>query len=118
MCHVLIIEDEALIALDLQDLLEGEGATSVMIAATQDEAIAAARLQMPDLITSDVTLREGTGPHAVRAIIAELGPVPVIFITATPHACHTVDVPAVILGKPLAYSQITTAFHELARRHR
>jgi CheY-like chemotaxis protein len=34
MCHVLIIEDEALVAMDLQVCLEGLGATSFAFAET------------------------------------------------------------------------------------
>ena len=60
--HVLIIEDEPIIALDLEWLLEGEGAASFSFAASQDEVIACARMHRPDLITSDVTLAGGTGP--------------------------------------------------------
>ena len=87
MCHVLIIEDEALIALDLQDMLSTAGATSFSFAETEREAVDAARIQRPDVIMSDVMLREGTGPHAVESIQGEMGPLPVIFITSTPLAC-------------------------------
>jgi hypothetical protein len=68
-------------------VLEDEGATSFDFAETQQEAVAAAGAHPPALITSDVGLREGTGPLAVAAIQARLGPVPVMFITATPEDC-------------------------------
>ena len=113
-CHVLIIEDEALIALDLQDLLEAHGATSISIAETQADAVEAARTRRPDVITSDVTLREGTGPKAVEAILAELGQLPVIFITASPEACIPCPPPARIMEKPLRHGAIVSAFRELA----
>ena len=48
MCHVLIIEDEPLVALTIQDMLEDEGATSFDIAATQADAVAAALHHRPD----------------------------------------------------------------------
>ena len=114
MCHVLIIEDEPLIAFDLQDLVEANGATSVAIAKTQAQAIVAARLHRPDIITSDVTLREGTGPEAVEMIFDEAGPMPVIFITATPEACSQCSQAAVILGKPLRYREIAATFRQMA----
>ena len=50
MCHVLIIEDEVLLALELQDLVRDHGAKSFSIAATECTAIAAARIQKPDFI--------------------------------------------------------------------
>lgn len=110
MCHVLIIEDEALIALDLQDILAATGATTFAFAETEQEAIDAARLRRPDVITSDVMLREGTGPRAVETILDEMGPVPVIFITATPHACLPCHAPARILSKPVTDAAVRQAF--------
>lgn len=114
MCHVLIIEDEVLIALDLQGLLEGLGATSFAFADTQVEAVDAARERRPDLITSDVALLEGTGPEAVEIILKELGPVPVIFVTGTPEACRSCGPPARVLSKPLHRPTFSSAFRELA----
>lgn len=114
MCHVLIIEDEALIALDLQDVLSGAGATSFDFAETQADAVAAARLRRPDVITSDVMLREGTGPNAVADIQSEMGPMPVIFITATPKDCVPCPAPARILPKPVAKAALLDAFRAIA----
>lgn len=79
MCHVLIIEDEPFIAMDLQQLLEEQGATSFDFADSEDEAVAAAMQRRPDIITSDVKLTKGTGPAAVLTIHEQLGQIPVIF---------------------------------------
>ncbi len=114
MCHVLIIEDEILIALDLQDLLETHGADTFAFASSEAEAIRAARERKPDFITSDVALTKGTGPRAVEVILQEIGPVPVLFITGTPEACSPCPPPARILGKPLSYPAIVSAFQEMA----
>ena len=114
MCHVLIIEDEALIALDLQDMLSTAGATTFSFAETEREAVDAARVQRPDVIMSDVMLREGTGPHAVAAIQGEMGPLPVIFITATPEACTSCDPSAVVLCKPIIDARVREAFRAVA----
>ena len=111
MCHVLIIEDEALIALDLQDMLAAGGATTFAFAETEQEAVEQARRHRPDVITSDVMLREGTGPRAVATIQREMGPLPVIFITATPGACTPCDASAHILAKPVSDSAVRRAFH-------
>lgn len=101
MCHVLIIEDEPYIASMLQELLEHEGATSTAIAATEQAAVELALASPPAVITSDVCLAEGTGPVAVKRIRAQVGDIPVIFITATPDACDPCDPPGVILEKPV-----------------
>lgn len=114
MCHVLIIEDEPVIAMILQDLLEEEGATSVAIAVTEEEAIASALACRPAVITSDVKLIEGTGPHAVQRICESLGNVPVIFITGTPDDCRPCAPPGRILTKPIDHRAVVAAFHELS----
>ena len=114
MCHVLIIEDEVLIALDLQEMLASAGATTFSFAETERAAIDAARLRRPDVILSDVMLREGTGPKAVATIQRELGPLPVIYVTATPEACAQCDPPARVLTKPVATTAVRAAFRAVA----
>ncbi len=112
MCHVLIIEDEPMIAMLLQDVFEDAGATSFTFAATEQDAVALALYRVPDVIASDVRLIEGNGPEAVRRIRAELGDVPVIFMTASPEACQPNLPLGVILNKPLSLNEITAAFRQ------
>jgi CheY-like chemotaxis protein len=47
MCHVLIIEDEALVALHLETILADYGATSFSFAETEAEAVRQARRRLP-----------------------------------------------------------------------
>ena len=115
MCHVLIIEDEWLIADLLADIVEEAGATSIATAMTEHEAVSAARERTPKIILSDVNLAEGTGPCAVRTITAETGLIPVIFITATPEDCYPCDPPSVILHKPVQRRVVVETFRRLAR---
>ena len=114
LCHVLIIEDEPLVAMDLEALLSSEGATSFAFAASQDDAVAEAAAHRPAIIMSDVNLLEGTGPLAVAAIVNCLGPIPVIFITATPEACSPCDPATTILPKPFDRPAVARAFRRLA----
>lgn len=113
MCHVLIIEDDALIALHIQMLLEDQGVTSFGVATTQSDAIRAAQQRRPDLICSDVALTEGSGPHAVEIIVQENGPTPTIFITGTPEQCMPCAPPAVVLCKPVSSEKLERTFHRL-----
>ena len=115
MCHVLIIEDEPMIAMLLQDVFEDAGATSFTFAATEQDAVALALRRVPDVIASDVHLLEGTGPQAVLRIRAELGDVPVIFMTATPEDCRSCFSFGVVLNKPVSLQELTTAFQQVAR---
>lgn len=110
MCHVLIIEDEPMFAMLLQDTFEEVGATSFSFAATETDALWLAQQERPALIASDVHLLEGTGPEAVRRIRAELGDVPVIFITATPGDCRPGSPSGTILSKPVTSFQVADAF--------
>ena len=113
MCHALVIEDDPFIAMQVEDVLRAGGAGSVDIAATEDDAVAAAMRHRPDFIASGVQLIEGTGPAAVATILARLGPVPVIFITANPDACSVFHGRAEILTKPVSFTTILQAFRRL-----
>jgi CheY-like chemotaxis protein len=98
--HVLIIEDDFLTAMFLADLLGDLGFISHAFAATEDDAVAAARRQCPDLITADVRLQTGSGIAAVRAICREK-PIPVIYVTASPgEVAHIPD--AIVVDKPVS----------------
>ena len=81
--HALIIEDEALIAMAIEDALRGCGFTSFEVAVSAAEAVAAAARKCPDLITADVELRPGCGIAAVQSICSDQ-PIPVLFITGSP----------------------------------
>jgi CheY-like chemotaxis protein len=116
MCHVLIIEDEPMIAMLLQDLLEEAGATSFAFAATEQDAVCLAVQQRPSVITSDVRLLEGTGPHAVKQINDALGEIPVVFVTATPDAVDHVQAPAAVLLKPFSTVAALAVFQNVISR--
>lgn len=112
-CHVLIIEDEPLVAMHLSEVLREEGAKSFSFAATQEDALASAVANPPDLVTSDVKLLRGTGPLAVEAIHKKLGEIPVIFVTGTPAECEPCAPPGQVLCKPVDEKRLAAVFHEL-----
>jgi len=82
--HALVIEDEILIALEIETLLEDLGYNSFDIATSPREAVALAKARRPDLITADIRINEGTGLEAVDAIHAVRGQIPVVFVTGNP----------------------------------
>ena len=114
MCHVLIIEDEPMIAMLLQDMLEEAGATSFAFAATEKDAVELAVRHVPAVITSDVRLLEGTGPRAVEQIHELLGEIPVIFITASPESCRQGIPASVVMVKPVSCREVATVFQQIA----
>ena len=113
MYHVLIIEDELLIALNIEAILSDNGATSFDFADTEAGAVAAAEIHHPEFIVADVMLKEGAGPAAVQTIRALLGDIPVIFVTGTPEACHPCNPPARVFEKPMNEASIARAFREM-----
>ena len=113
MCHVLIIEDDAIAAPDIRDTLKGAGATSFSFAESEREALRVARQTRPDLITSDVMLASGSGPRAVMSIRAEMGPCPVIFITATPDQCEPCE-GHFVMEKPFGSDRLKEIFCRMA----
>jgi DNA-directed RNA polymerase specialized sigma24 family protein len=99
---VLIIEDEPIIALDLQTLVEDLGHNVLEIARTHREAIAAMKTLQPGMILADIQLADGSsGLEAVNEILGSME-VPVVFITAYPERFLTGDrpEPAFLITKP------------------
>ena len=62
--NILIIEDEALIAMDLQSLVENLGHEVKGIARTRSEAVALAKNKRPGLILADIQLADGSSQLA------------------------------------------------------
>jgi len=79
--HALIIEDEMLIALEVESLLHDFGFASCDIVDNADDAVKSALAHRPDLITADLRIVGGAGTEAVEAITERLGPVPHIYVT-------------------------------------
>jgi CheY-like chemotaxis protein len=100
--RVLIIEDEPIIALDLENLVSELGHKVVATASTCQDAIAKAHAEKPGLILADINLGEGgSGIDAVSAILATFD-IPVIFITAYPEKLLTGErpEPTYLIAKP------------------
>jgi len=99
---VMIIEDEPLIAMDIEVLVEGLGHEVAGIARTHSEAAALARRTNPGMILADIQLADGSsGLEAVNELLQEID-VPVIFITAYPERLLTGErpEPAFLVTKP------------------
>lgn len=110
MCHTLIIEDEYLLAELMGEWAQEAGAQSLDFAPSEDEAVKTAVANPPAFIISDVMLTQGTGPRAVARITALLGPIPTMFVTGTPEACHPCDDAVAIISKPTSSAEIAAAF--------
>lgn len=112
--NVLIIEDEPIIAADIEGLVEDLGHVVDSIAATHKDAVGAVADRKPGLILADVQLADGSsGIEAVDEILKSIK-VPVIFITAFPKRLLTGDKPepAYLISKPFKPENVKAAISQ------
>lgn len=99
---VLIIEDEPIIAMDLEGVVKELGHRVTGIARTRTEAVEMATGRRPGLVLADIQLADGSsGLDAVNEML-ETFSVPVVFITAYPERLLTGErpEPAFLITKP------------------
>ncbi len=109
--RILIIEDEAVIAMDLSDLVQSAGHSVCAVESTASGAVEAARRELPDLVLADIQLADGSsGIDAVKDILASFE-VPVIFITAFPDRLLTGErpEPTFLITKPYSPDMVRAA---------
>jgi CheY-like chemotaxis protein len=112
--NILIIEDEALIAMDLQSLVENLGHEVKGIARTRTEAVALAKNKDLGLILADIQLADGSsGLDAVNDLLNTFE-VPVIFITAYPERflTGTRPEPAFLITKPYQPAMVSAVISQ------
>jgi CheY-like chemotaxis protein len=78
--RVLIVEDESLVAMNMELTLAEAGFRVVAVVDTEKDAIEAAQRLKPDIVLMDIALREGDGIAAAAEIVRMLK-LPVIFVT-------------------------------------
>jgi CheY-like chemotaxis protein len=111
---VLVIEDEPIIAMDIQALVRRAGHRVVGVAATEAQAVALAASLRPGLILADINLgRGGDGSRAVARILETMR-VPVIFVTAYPERLLTGEgrEPAFVVTKPFDPTSLAVATYQ------
>jgi two-component system, response regulator PdtaR len=117
--RVLVVEDEALVALDIESVLRASGFVVVDVVDTQDEAVAQARRLSPDVIVMDITLRQGNGIAAARAIGRRA---PVIFVSGNTDPKTLAEAraiePAAFLSKPFASQELVRLVTEALKSKR
>jgi CheY-like chemotaxis protein len=111
---VLIIEDEPIIALDIETLVKELGHSVTGIARTHKEAIALVAQRRPGLVLADIQLADGSsGLDAVAEILQTID-LPVIFITAYPERLLTGarPEPAFLITKPFQPDAVKAAISQ------
>jgi CheY-like chemotaxis protein len=110
--RVMVIEDEAIIAMDIVDIVTQIGHSVTGIARTRSEAVTLAARERPDLILADIQLADNSsGIDAVNDILGQFDDIPVIFITAFPERLLTGvrPEPAFLITKPFSEDQVRSA---------
>ncbi len=110
---ILIIEDEPIVAMDLETIVEEIGHKVVGVARAGRQAVALAAERKPELIMADIELANGdSGIEAVNEIVSAESR-PVVFITAHPRlylsAAENRPEPASILAKPFNPDSVKAA---------
>src|SRR5437868_4391528 len=106
--RVLVIEDDALIALLLSELIAGMGHDVCATAATEAEAVIAAARHRPDLMIVDAGLGRGSGVTAVEEIL-RAGPVAHLFISGDAGRVQTRRPDAIAVRKPFRQAELARA---------
>lgn len=120
--RLLIVEDEELLALELQERLRRLGYDVVATAATGAEAIAAADTARPDLMLMDIRLAGGMDGIEAARIAQQRIDVPVVFLTAHSddgtfnRAKHAVA-PYGYLVKPISEPELRTTVALALHKH-
>ena len=115
---VLIVEDEFLVAADLEATLEDLGFTPIGIAPDAKTAAELA-IHQPDVAFVDLNLRDGpTGPSIAQRLVDDYG-VAVIFVTANPRQLNgKLNGALGVITKPLSAMAIEPVINYAIQRRR
>ena len=80
--QILVVEDEAVVAMDIQSKLKDLGYSVIALIRSGEEAVQTAREMRPDLILMDIYLQGDMDGISAAACIQECNPTPVVYTTA------------------------------------
>jgi CheY-like chemotaxis protein len=106
--RVLVVEDDALIAGLLADIIADMGHEVCSIQTTETDAVDAANRFKPDLMIVDARLREGSGISAVAQILST-GFVAHVFVSGDPLKDQVLNPRAAVLQKPFTEPDLRRA---------
>ncbi len=109
---VLLLEDQFLIAMDVEEMLLSMGAASVSICASVAEAMSLLELGLPDIAVLDVNLGAETSEPVARRLVAARRP----FIFATGYddgsRLPISDHPAPVVRKPYSIAALSATLRQ------
>lgn len=115
--HALVVEDDALVAMDIAEALAEAGAEPVVTCASVAEAMIQLELAAPSLLVLDVHLADRDDGWALAELAIQLAQSPplIVFTTATPSS---IPASAAGLGHVLAKPFRTEALIGLIEKER
>lgn len=114
--RILLVEDDGMIAWLMSDTLIAMGYEVCGIAGCEEDAVAMAAREHPDLLLVDAHLEVGSGLGAVRRILLA-GPVPHIFISGDKISAEHLSFGAVALQKPFQDADLARAINHVLFEH-
>jgi two-component system, response regulator PdtaR len=106
--RVLVVEDNAMIAMLYEEVLAEMGHRVCAIETTESGAISAAAQLKPDLLIVDASLREGSGVKAVQTILSNRF-IPYIFVCGEIGGIRGVMPGAIAVEKPFSTPDLARA---------
>ena len=106
--RILLVEDDSLLGMLLGELLEDMGHAVCAIETTEDDAVAAALRDKPDLVVADAWLRVGSGMAAVARMESN-GAMPHVLISGSLDRIRALRPGAVMLQKPFSETELARA---------
>ena len=117
--HVLLVEDDPILALDIIDTLKAAGVAEVQHRITTDEALIALREATPDVVILDVHLADRDDGWAIAELVRTLLPHPprIIFSTGAPEAIpEEIAEMGPVLEKPYDGADLVALIREPIKR--
>ena len=120
--RVLIIEDNALIALDLETQMEDLGCDVVGVAVTAAQAIDTARRTLPDLALVDLQLADGSRGQDAALVLRSALDVACIILSGSLHSVTEEERlairPLAMLSKPVLPHELGDVVSRYQKTHR
>jgi len=117
--RALIVEDDALLAMQLEDALNDGGAEEVAVCGSVVAAMGELERMKPDILILDVHLADRDDGWAMAELVTQLSPKPpvIVFSTATPEIIpeHIAKLGAV-MGKPYRTEALIATLQQHRRR--
>ncbi|RKY56743.1 MAG: response regulator [Candidatus Neomarinimicrobiota bacterium] len=117
---ILIVEDEMILAMELEMRLQDEEFNNIKCTSTGKEAVELATSFKPDVILMDIMLNGVINGIEAAQLILEFKKIPIIYITGNDHLRKDEQLlatkPVAILGKPLSDWELFEAISKALKK--